>query len=57
MSFDEPFPRDADAIEQESSTRALNRAIDDMEAGRMRPWEDFERQFRAKNNLPPADNL
>ena len=29
---------------------ALGRAIDDMQAGRMQPWEEFEQEFREKND-------
>jgi Arc/MetJ-type ribon-helix-helix transcriptional regulator len=35
--------------------KAIAQGIDDMEAGRVTPIRDFDRQFRAQNGLPAAE--
>ncbi len=37
--------------EHRESVTALDRAIDDMDASRIREWNEFEVEFRARNDL------
>jgi Arc/MetJ-type ribon-helix-helix transcriptional regulator len=37
---------------QDTEVRAIQEGIDDMEAGRVRPVREFDREFRAQNNIP-----
>ena len=39
--------------EREETIRAIQRGLDDMDAGRTRPFEEFDREFREKHGLPP----
>lgn len=34
---------------------AIQEGIDDMEAGRLRPFSEFDREFRQRNGLPAAE--
>jgi Arc/MetJ-type ribon-helix-helix transcriptional regulator len=34
---------------------AIQEGIDDMEAGRVRPLREFDREFRRRNGLPTAE--
>ena len=34
---------------------AIQEGIDDMEAGRVRPFREFDRDFRQRNGLPAAE--
>jgi putative addiction module CopG family antidote len=34
---------------------AIQEGIDDMEAGRVRPFREFDREFRQRNGLPAAE--
>jgi hypothetical protein len=38
--------------EREETIRAIERGLDDMHAGRTRPFEEFDREFRARHGLP-----
>lgn len=40
-------------IEQDAERLAIQQGLDDVAAGRVRPFEEFDREFRAKNGLPP----
>jgi hypothetical protein len=39
--------------EREETIRAIARGLDDMNAGRTKPFEDFDREFRERHGLPP----
>jgi hypothetical protein len=39
--------------EREDTIRAIHQGLADVEAGRTRPLEDFDRDFRLKHGLPP----
>jgi hypothetical protein len=39
--------------EQEETLQAIREGLDDMHAGRTRPFEDFDREFRERHRLPP----
>lgn len=39
--------------EREETLRAIQRGLDDMYAGRTRPFEEFDREFRERHGLPP----
>lgn len=39
--------------EKEESIRAIQRGLDDLHAGRTRPFEEFDREFRERHGLPP----
>jgi predicted transcriptional regulator len=46
---EEDVLRDAlDALERQANIAAIQAGIDDMEAGRMRPWEEVDAEIRAK---------
>jgi hypothetical protein len=38
--------------EREDTLRAICQGLSDVEAGRTRPFEEFDREFRAKHGLP-----
>ena len=38
--------------EREETLRAIQQGLDDMHAGRTRPFEEFDREFRARHDLP-----
>ena len=38
--------------ERRAVVAAIDEALDDMEAGRMQPRDDFDREFRARNGIP-----
>jgi len=35
------------------TVRAIQEGLDDVDAGRVQPIEEFEREFRAKHKIPP----
>jgi hypothetical protein len=37
----------------EERIRAIQRGVDGMDAGQTRPFEEFDREFRARHGLPP----
>lgn len=39
--------------EREETLRAIRRGLDDMYAGRTRPFEEFDAEFRRRHGLPP----
>jgi hypothetical protein len=39
--------------EREETIRAIQHGLEDMHAGRMRPFEEFDREFRERHGLPP----
>jgi hypothetical protein len=39
--------------ERQETHRAIRQGLDDIEAGRVRPFEEFDREFRQKHGLPP----
>jgi hypothetical protein len=39
--------------EREATIRAIECGLDDMRAGRTRPFEEFDREFRTRHGLPP----
>lgn len=39
--------------EREETLRAIQRGLDDMHAGRTRPFEEFDREFRERHGLTP----
>lgn len=39
--------------ERTETIQAIQRGLADIEAGRVRPVEDFDREFRQKHGLPP----
>ena len=39
--------------EREETIRAIQRGLDDMHAGRTRPFEEFDRELRRRHGLPP----
>ncbi len=39
--------------EKEQTIRAIQSGLDDMYAGRTRPFEEFDREFRQRHGLPP----
>jgi len=39
--------------EREETLKAIQRGLDDMHAGRTRPFEEFDREFRERHGLPP----
>jgi hypothetical protein len=39
--------------EKEETLRAIQQGLADVAAGRTRPFEDFDREFRQKHGLPP----
>jgi hypothetical protein len=39
--------------EMEETCAAIQAGMDDIEAGRCRPLEEFDAEFRKKNGLPP----
>ncbi len=41
--------------DREREVLAIQEGIDDMEAGRMRPIREFDREFRQRNGLRPAE--
>jgi predicted transcriptional regulator len=46
---EEDVLRDAlDALERQANIAAIQAGIDDMEAGRMRPWEEVKKELRAQ---------
>ncbi len=38
--------------EREETRAAIRRGLADIDAGRVRPFEEFDREFRAKHGLP-----
>jgi putative addiction module CopG family antidote len=40
---------------REEEVRAIQQGIDDMEAGRVTPLEDFDREFRRRNGIATAE--
>jgi Arc/MetJ-type ribon-helix-helix transcriptional regulator len=40
---------------REDEVRAIQEGIDDMEAGRVIPLRDFDREFQVRNGLPGAE--
>jgi hypothetical protein len=42
----------APEAEREETLRAIREGLDDMDAGRTRPFEEFDREFRERNGLP-----
>jgi hypothetical protein len=38
--------------EREEPLEAMRRGLSDLEAGRTRPFEEFDREFRARRGLP-----
>ena len=40
---------------REDEVHAIQEGIDDMEAGRVRPVREFDREFRRRNGLPAAE--
>ena len=40
---------------RESELLAIQAGIDDMEAGRVTPFRDFDLEFRQRNSLPAAE--
>jgi putative addiction module CopG family antidote len=40
---------------REKEVMAIQEGIDDMEAGRVMPLRDFDREFRRRNGLPAAE--
>jgi len=40
---------------RDDDVRAIQEGIDDMEAGRVRPFREFDREFRLRNGLPAAE--
>jgi hypothetical protein len=43
--------------EKEDTLRAIEQGFSDLTAGRTRPFEDFDREFRSKHGLPPGHDL
>jgi hypothetical protein len=41
------------AEEREETVRAIQCGLEDMYAGRTRPFEEFDREFRERHGLPP----
>jgi Arc/MetJ-type ribon-helix-helix transcriptional regulator len=41
--------------DRECAVLAIQGGIDDMEAGRVRPIREFDRDFRSRNGLPAAE--
>jgi Arc/MetJ-type ribon-helix-helix transcriptional regulator len=41
--------------DREREVLAIQEGIDDMEAGRVRPIREFDRDFRRRNGLPAAE--
>jgi hypothetical protein len=39
--------------EREEIRVAIRKGLADIDAGRVRPFEEFDREFRAKHGLPP----
>jgi hypothetical protein len=44
----------APEAEREETLRAIQRGLDDLHAGRTRPFEEFDREFRERHGLPPG---
>jgi putative addiction module CopG family antidote len=40
---------------RDAEVLAIQEGIDDMEAGRVTPLRDFDREFRRRNGLPEAE--
>jgi putative addiction module CopG family antidote len=40
---------------RDDDIRAIQEGIDDMEAGRVRPFREFDREFRRRNGLPATE--
>jgi putative addiction module CopG family antidote len=40
---------------REQEVLAIQEGIDDMEAGRIRPFREFDREFRQRNGQPAAE--
>jgi putative addiction module CopG family antidote len=40
---------------REEEVRAIQEGIDDMEAGRLIPLEEFDREFRLRNGIPATE--
>jgi hypothetical protein len=39
--------------EREETLKAIQQGLADVDAGRTRPFEEFDREFRSKHGLPP----
>lgn len=39
-------------LERRDVTAAVGEALDDVAAGRVRPWDEFVSDFRARNHIP-----
>ncbi len=39
--------------ERENTLRAIGEGLEDVDAGRSRPLEEFDNEFRSKHGLPP----
>jgi hypothetical protein len=39
--------------EREETIQAIRKGLEDMYAGRTRPFEEFDREFRERHGLPP----
>jgi len=51
-SEDDVLRRALDALDwQEEEVRAIGQGIEDMEAGRVRPLREFDKEFRARKNI------
>jgi hypothetical protein len=37
------------------TVRAIQEGLDDVAAGRVQPLDEFQREFRAKHNIPPDE--
>ncbi len=42
-------------VEKDAERLAIKKGIDDADAGRVRPFEEFDLEFRAKRGLPPRN--
>jgi hypothetical protein len=40
-------------LERDADRLAVQQGIESMKAGRVRPFDEFDRDFRARNGLPP----
>jgi len=40
-------------LERDAERMAIQEGINDLKSGRHRPFDEFDREFRTKNNLPP----
>jgi putative addiction module CopG family antidote len=55
-SHDELLREAVAALEsRDAEVLAIQEGIEDMEAGRVRPFREFDREFRQRNGLPAAE--